>query len=388
MARKEAKKVRGIYEKVPGSGVWWIRYSDATGRIRREKAGLKQTAETLYRKRKTEVLQGKKLPETRRRVVSFEELAKDALAYSKAHKRSYDDDVSRMERLKSWFGDRQAEGITPGEMERRLAESAQEEKWAPATANRYRALLSLTYRLGIRNGKVSTNPARLVRHRQENNARIRWLTIEEEKKLRKVLEAEHAEHLPEFDLALNTGLRLSEMYWLTWENVDLERRMLTVPRSKNGEKRHVPLNNAARGALERLRPGDDATGWIVLNTQGERLTGPRYWFEPAIREAKIRDFHWHDLRHTFASRLIMAGVDLRTVQELMGHKTIAMTCRYAHLAPTYQLAAVERLTDVNRAIASEGPGGLPGGPTDTRTGTGDFEAIPEPPEHAAQTVIM
>ena len=105
--------------------------------------------------------------------MSFEELAKDALAYSKAHKRSYIDDVSRMGRLKSWFGNRQAEGITPGEMERRLAETAQEEKWAPATANRHRALLSLTYRLGIGNGKVSANPARLVRHRQENNARIR-----------------------------------------------------------------------------------------------------------------------------------------------------------------------------------------------------------------------
>ena len=83
MARKEAKKVRGIFEKIPGSGVWWIRYSDATGRIRREKAGLKQTAETLCRKRKTEVLQGKKLPEARKRVVSFEELAKDTLAYSR-----------------------------------------------------------------------------------------------------------------------------------------------------------------------------------------------------------------------------------------------------------------------------------------------------------------
>ena len=85
MAKKQAKKVRGIYEKVPGSGVWWVRYSDATGRIRREKAGLKQTAETLYRKRKTEVLQGKKLPESRKRAVSFEELTKDALDYSKAH---------------------------------------------------------------------------------------------------------------------------------------------------------------------------------------------------------------------------------------------------------------------------------------------------------------
>lgn len=293
-----------------------------------------------------------------------------------------------MERLKSWFGPRQAEGITPGEMERRLTEAAQEGKWAPATANGYRALWSLTYRLGIRNGKVSVNPARLVRHRQKKNARIRWLTIEEERKLRKVLGADHGEHVPEFDLALNTGLRLSEMYWLTWDNVDLERQMLTVPRSKHGEKRHVPLNSTARGALTRLRNGDDATGWVFLNAQAERLTGPRYWFDPALRDSKIQNFHWHDLGHTFASRLIMATVDLRTVQELMGHMTIQMTCRYAHLAPTYQLAAVERLTDVNRAVAAEGPGVQTEGPTDTRTSTGDFEAVPEQAEQNAQAIIM
>ncbi len=100
--------------------------------MHREKAGLKQTAINLYRKRKTEVLQGKKLPETRRRVVSFDEIAKDALAYSKAHKRSYDE-VGGMRRVQSWFGKRQAEVIAPEEIERHLPEETQKEGWAPAT---------------------------------------------------------------------------------------------------------------------------------------------------------------------------------------------------------------------------------------------------------------
>ena len=384
MARKQPKRQRGIYEKAPSSGVWWIRYSDATGRIRREKAGLKQTAETLYRKRKTEVLQGKKLPETRKRVVSFEELAKDTLAYSKAHKRDYRHDGYRMERLKNKFADRPAESITPQDIERFLSAGMEQDEWAPATANRYRALLSLTYRLGIRNGNVSANPARLVRHRLENNARVRWLTPEEEQRLREYLEAENPLHLPEFDLALNTGLRLSEMYWRTWEDVNLERRILTVPRSKHGEKRHVPLNSIALAALERLRPDSKASGWIFRNERGKRLTGPRYWFEDALKEARIQDFHWHDLRHTFASRLIMGGMDLRTVQELMGHKTIAMTCRYAHLTPTYQLAAVERLAEINRAIQA----GKPEGPTDTKTDTSILEPIPAGLERAEQIVLL
>src|ERR1019366_8423347 len=164
------------------------------------------------------------------------------------------------------------------------------------------------------------------------------------------------------------------------ENVNFSRRVLTVPRSKNGEVRHVPLNSPALAALAELRKRGDGTGPVIRNPQGEPLAGPRHWFEPPIRKAKIRAFSWHCLRHTFASRLIMAGVDLRTVQELMGHKSIQMTVRYAHLAPTYQLAAVARLADVSQATQS---GSLAEpvvkGATDTKTSTSDFaEQVAQP----------
>lgn len=340
----EERKLRGIYEREPGSHIWWIRYADAMGRIRREKAGTKGAAIKLYQKRKTEVLQGKKLPENLRApMVGFAELAKDALAYSKAHKRSHGDDVIRMEKLLSSFRGRSAESITPRELERFLAENGEENDWAPATINRYRALLSLVYRLGIESGKVKENPARLVKHRQENNARVRWLSNEEEVRLRTYIQNTCPEHIPELDLALHTGMRLGEMYSLTWENVNMSRKVLTIPRSKNGQTRHVPLNAAALYALAALRKRGDGTGPVVRNLDGEPLAGPRYWFEPALPKSKIRRFSWHCLRHTFASRLVMAGVDLRTVQELMGHKSIEMTVRYSHLAPKHTLAAVERL---------------------------------------------
>jgi integrase len=344
-----AMKQRGIFEKEPGSGVWWIRYADATGRIRREKVGPKSAAVMLYRKRKTEILQGKKLPETlRRRTISFLELAQDALSYSRTHKRSHDDDRSRMERILSWFRGRSADSITADEIEGRLARAEEENAWTPATVNRYRALLSLIYRLGIRNGKVTANPARLVRHRQENNTVVRYLTPEEEVRLRDVIHRQYSEHLPEFEIALNTGLRLSELYTMTWENVDLSRRILTVPRSKNGELRHVPLNRPVVNALQALRKLSDGTGPVFRNCRNMRLTSPRYWFEAAVKAAKVPDFTWHCLRHTFASRLVMNGEDLRTVQELMGHKTISMTVRYSHLAPQQQLAAVDRLAAAGR----------------------------------------
>lgn len=356
---KTRRNPRGVFEKIPGSGVWWVRHADAMGRIRREKAGTKSAALTLYRKRKTESLQRKKLPESLRSpLVSFAEIAHDALAYSKAHKRSYDDDVIRMARLLARFRERAADSITAQELEQHLAQTAEENDWAPATVNRYRALISLVFRLGIESGKVKENPARLVKHRQENNSRVRWLSAEEELRLRAVISEMYPKHMPELDLALNTGLRLGELFSLVWDNVNLARRVLTVPRAKSGEMRHVPLNATALAALAELRKGGDGTGPVIRNADGGALMGPRHWFEPAIRDAKIRNFSWHCLRHTFASRLVMAGVDLRTVQELMGHKSIQMTVRYSHLTPKHTLAAVERL-----------PGSVSANPTDTKTST-------------------
>ena len=354
-ARKKGRNVRGVFEKVPGSDIWWIRFIDAKGRFRREKAGTKGMAIDLYRKRKTEALQGKKLPERlRRATVSFAEIARDALGYSKVHKAatSYRCDMGRMEVLLAWFREYPAESITAQDIERQF----QKQEWAPATPNRYRALLSLTYRLAIRNGKVKENPARLVPHRLEDNARIRFLSAAEETALRGAIEAKRPERLPEFALALNTGLRLSEQYGLTWENISLARRTLTITRSKNGSMRHVPLNQAAVRALEALRKQYPASE-LVCGGAGE----PRRWFEPALKDAKVANFSWHCLRHTFASRLVMAGVDIRTVQELLGHKTIGMTVRYSHLAPKHTLAAVERLDAPQE------------GPTDTTTDTRAFE---------------
>jgi site-specific recombinase XerD len=177
-----------------------------------------------------------------------------------------------------------------------------------------------------------------VQHRLEDNARIRFLSVEEETALRKAIEAKCPEHLPEVVLSINTGLRMSEQYGLTWADVSIARRMLTIQRTKNGSTRHVPLNKAALQALDDLRKQIGGPGFVCGGSPG-----PRRWFEPALRDAEIAGFSWHCLRHTFASRLVMAGVDIRTVQELLGHKTIAMTVRYAHLAPKHTLAAVERL---------------------------------------------
>jgi site-specific recombinase XerD len=318
-------------------------------------------ARDLYIKRKNEAIQGKKLPETlRRATVTFAEIAKDALAHSRVHKASttHRCNSGRMEVLLRWFREYPAESITAQDIERQF----QKQEWQPATCNRYRALLSFAYQLAIRNGKVKQNPARLVEHRHEDNARIRFLYDEEEKNLRRAIEARCPEHLPEMVLALHTGIRLSEQYGLLWENVSLPLRTLTIPKSKNGSMRHVPLNQAAVKALEELRKQYRDSEFVCGGTKE-----PRRWFE---QEAKVLNFSWHCLRHTFASRLVMAGVDLRTVQELLGHKVIAMTVRYAHLAPKHTLAAVERL-DASTECS-----------TDTTTDTGVLQ------QPAMQTAVL
>ncbi len=343
---------RGIFERPKDSGVWWVRYADAHGREHREKAGTKGMALALYRKRKTEALEGRKFPERlRARTVIFSELTQDALIYSKAHNRSHKTDALRLSQLQEWFGSIPANAITPQQIEVRLSHASEERDWKPATLNRYRNTMSLAYRLGMNNGKVASNPARLVRARRENNVRIRYLdqfSQDEEQRLRAAIEAHFPEHLPEFDIALNTGMRLSEQYGLTWDRINTENRMLTVSPSKYGEARGIPLNPATLEAINILRHRAGDSQWVMTNTRGIRMLNPRKWFDSAVKAARLRDFTWHCLRHTFASRLVMMGVDLRTVQELMGHKDIRMTCRYAHMSPGHKLEAVELLAQWGR----------------------------------------
>jgi integrase len=356
---RAGKPDRGIFEKVPGSGEWWIRYVDAHGRYRREKAGTWGNADKLVTKRKNDALQGKKLPETlRQRVVPFSEIADDALTYSRKHKRSYRDDESRMKRLKEWLGNREAEALTGPEVEKRLSDVAATEKWAASTYNHYRSLLMLVYREARRAGKVSANPARDIRHRKENNSRVRFLCRgenEEYARLAKVIRQKYPEHLSEFIFALNTGLRLSSQYGANYGMIDWTRNVLDIPRTKNDEPVHIPLNSDVLAAIRSLPSWQERRGPVFRNQRHpERpVLSNDHWFKPALKAAGISDFKWHDLRHTFASWLVQDGVPLDRVSKLLGHKSLTMTMRYAHLAPNQLHEDVALLTKNSTAVAPE-----------------------------------
>src|SRR5579884_1660520 len=204
------KSNRGVFEKLPGSDIWWIRYVDSEGKLRREKAGTKSAAILLYTKRKQQALERVKLPERLRRPPTlFHEIAKDAIAYIETRYARSADDVARLRVVQGWFAGRAVDAITPDEIENKLRQAAEENKWAPSTANRHLTVLSLTFRLATRNRKIKDNPVHGIRRLAENNSRVRFLTPKEEHALRTVLLAkpEWAEHLPELDLALHTGLR-------------------------------------------------------------------------------------------------------------------------------------------------------------------------------------
>ena len=146
-------------------------------------------------------------------------------------------------------------------------------------------------------------------------------------------------------VSMNTGLRRGELLGLTWENVDLGRRTVTVEGygAKSGQTRHVPLNAEALAELRRWKETQEPEGAVFKGREGAGLTHTKRSWAAVLDAAKIENFRWHDLRHHFASRLVMAGIDLNTVRELLGHGDITMTLRYAHLAPEHKHAAVAAL---------------------------------------------
>ncbi|NIO20521.1 MAG: tyrosine-type recombinase/integrase [Candidatus Aenigmarchaeota archaeon] len=351
---------RGVFERPKGSGIWWIRYTDQFGKLHREKVGPKSLALSAYQKRKTEIREGKFFPEKvkRKREMLFEDMARLYLEeHSKVNKISWKTDLRRFKRIINHFGNRPLSEITRQDIERFRAILLQDLK--AATVNRYMALLKNLFNKAIVWGKCKHNPVRGINQFKEIH-RIRFLTEEEEGRLKSAFPDRY---WPWVEVALHTGLRQSEQFQLRWENVNFQTRIITIPRSKDGGTRHIPINDQVMEILGTF-PSRLRTQWVFPSSTGKTPMNARNFvqrvFYPALRKAEIKDFRWHDLRHTFASRLVMAGEDLRTVQELMGHKTITMTQKYSHLSPAHLMKAVQRLVRE---------------PTDTKTDTKNKKGV-------------
>jgi len=314
---------------------WYIDYY-VNGRRRREAVGSnRRVAEGVLAKRKVEITENRYLDVRQRTKVTFDQLAIQYLEWSRANKRSWQRDERSIRMLKRWFSGKQLSAISTLTIERFKAQRKREV--SPASVNRELSCVKHMFSKAIQWQLFDSNPAKAVRKYRENNARIRYLTTAEVKRLRHTC----ADWLwPIVQTALCTGMRKGEILRLRWDDVDFDRQLIYVRQSKSGEPRHVPIAAPLYPTLSRLTV---ISAYVFPREDGCPRQDVRGAFEGAVKRAGIHDFRFHDLRHTFASHLVMNGVDLLTVKELLGLKTLDLVQRYAHLSPSHKQKAVDML---------------------------------------------
>lgn len=299
----------------------------------------------------------------------------------KEHRKSGDKTLAHINRcFTKPFGDKPLMDFTPVMIDQwrtlRLKEGCSTE-----TVNRDIATFKAAISKAVLWGFIEKHPLeKLKLLKRDRSSKVRFLSADEEKRLREAMIAREskiksdrdnankwrkergyklhvdlnqvvfADHMrPMILLSINTGLRRGEIFSLKWENVNFERSLLTIEGAyaKSGKTRHIPLNSEALSVLKSWKIQTDTTDLVFSNKEGERFDTIKKGWKTILDAAKIKNFRWHDLRHHFASRLVMSDVDLNTVRELLGHSDMTMTLRYAHLAPEHKANAVEKLVNNN-----------------------------------------
>jgi len=212
----------------------------------------------------------------------------------------------------------------------------------PSTVNRLTGCLKHMINKGVDWDMATEESLKLVRKvkpLEENNRRLRFLAIDECQNLIDCC----APHLkPIVTVALHTGMRRGEILGLRWEQVDLEHGFILLEMTKNGERKEIPIDDTLDEVFSQM-PRSIESIYVFTDRDGNPYKSIKRSFSTATRKAGITDFRFHDCRHTFASHLVMAGVDLVSVKELLGHKSLRMTLRYAHLAAGHKRKAVNIL---------------------------------------------
>jgi integrase len=318
---------------------YWIDFYDSQkNRIQESShSSSKRDAEDLLSVRKSEVLRGAfKRPVK----ITFGELGVKYMEYAKTNKRSWLRDEQMFASLTAFLGsERQLREINPADIEGFKLHRRKEV--SGSTVNRELALLKRMFNLAIDwDLFVGSNPVRKVKFFQEVNTGFRTLTQEEEKKFL-VHATPYIQDIAVF--GLNTGLRIGEILSLTWESVDLENNLLSVFAHKTNKIRTVPINTEARRVLEYWALGRKNAFVFYNHETGSPFVDLKAGFGLACRKAGIEGVTWHTLRHTFASRLVARGVDIVTVQQLLGHSTVTVTMRYTHTNLDAKRNAMQKL---------------------------------------------
>lgn len=338
----------GLYQR---GQVWWIDFCDQNRRRVQESShsSNRRDAEALLTLRKAEILRGVYKRPVK---ITFEAFGARYMEHAKINKRSWLRDQQMLEHLREFFGsERELGEITPAEIEgyklhRRASVSG-------STVNRELALLKRMFNLAITwDLFLDSNPVRKVKFFREFNTGVRVLSPEEEEKLLQNA-APYIQDLVRFDL--NTGLRIGEVFWLRWSQVDWENHVLNVFAHKTGKTRDVPINSEALKVLQAWHLAKK-NEFVFYNPEtGKPFVDLKSGFALACKKAGISGVTWHTLRHTFASRLLDRGADIVTVKELLGHSTVTVTMRYTHTNLASKQAAVDTLSRACDNFVTVGP---------------------------------
>ena len=355
MAYNKGEKVEpGIWRLKDGKGyLAELNFTDpeTDQRIRERKTFHRlDLAQEWRTTRKADILRGE-IRRTKKKAPPrpFNEFADEYLEkWSKVEKEpaSYIRDTHSMKHLKDYFGKKPIVTIKRRDVEQYVAHRKATVAM-PGTINRELSCLKNMLRKAVDWEYIETNPAWGVRQQREEVQEFGFLLEGESCRLIN----ECPPHLqPIVIVALNTGMRRGELLSLQWQDVDFnkgDKGLIAVRKTKNHETRYIPINALVREtllALPRNITGGKSISFVFAKSTGEGLKSIRNGFEAAVKRAEIgKHIRFHDLRHTFASHLVMRGVDLRTVAKLMGHRDIRVTMRYAHLAPEHLQAAVDAL---------------------------------------------
>ena len=351
----QAKNSKGIYLR---GKTWWITYAGADGKQKFESSGsrLKADAKYLLTKRHKEIAEGLSPLNTTHRAknATLAELAEKYSTFivrqkAAATKKAFIND------LLAEFGSYKLNRLNLAALEvwqsRLLTEPRAGRKpgsilppLAPASVNRRIACfkhMMTKARDWEMIPQATLDTLRRVKLTREENRRLRFLSVAE---CQELVAAADASLKSILIFALNTGCRKGEILGLTWDRVDLKHGFIHLDKTKSGERREIPINQTLRDTLKTLVRRIDCPFVFYNPATGNQWQELRRSFDRACRRAKLQDFRFHDLRHTFASQLVMAGVDLTTVSRLLGHASLTMTLRYSHLAPDHLQGAVDMLT--------------------------------------------
>ncbi|HOW60057.1 MAG TPA: site-specific integrase [Candidatus Omnitrophota bacterium] len=336
---------------------WCIGYYYQGRRIKRKIAPDYETAKRVLRKTLSDIAENKYLDIQRIKPIRFDEFVEQFKAVYASRKKSLGSYYrNALIPLMDTFQGLHLHEITPLKVEeyktsrvsQKIGET--EKHIAPSTVNRELALLKCIFNRAIEWGKTTKNPVKGIKFYKENNKRDRYLSREEMNKLL----GHCASRIKSIVLfAANTGLRKGEIQNLQWQDVNYEQGYITVQDAKSGEGRKVPINQIVKDVLISVMKHPKSP-YVFCGDDGLPYNF-RKSFETALKNSGILCFRFHDLRHTFASHLVMAGVDLNTVRELLGHKTLEMTLRYSHLSPDHKGRAVELLSSRMGTIREQEP---------------------------------